>query len=206
MLRFYALADYFSRTPSGPKHIVCHHCDAFGHLRPHCSKFYALKRINRKEKLELLGSYAKNGKPDLSENSMLLKKVFNSLNSLSLCISGSHSSNPRLISHETLIPNNRCVWMRKGSYGWAFAFFGPWSNSFDRCRIFHALNVISSCILCILHFFICIVFVLTLLLCFSFVWVKNPKPHKSEKFKKFDCICLSTYHMLVWPSTIVLMV
>ena len=76
LLRFYALADYFSQTLSGPKHIVCHHCGAFGHLRPHCSKFYALKRINKKEELELLGSYTKNGKPDLSENSMLLKKVF----------------------------------------------------------------------------------------------------------------------------------
>ena len=54
----------------GSKYIVCHHCGAFDHLRPHCSKFHALKRIKRKEKLELLGSYAKNGKPDLSENSM----------------------------------------------------------------------------------------------------------------------------------------
>ena len=109
------------KKPSGPKHIVCHHCGAFGHLRPQCSKFHALKRIKRKEKLELLGSYAKKGKPDLSKNSMLLKKVFNALNSLSMCISGSHSSNPRLISHETFIPNNCSVWMRKGSYGWAFA-------------------------------------------------------------------------------------
>ena len=97
------------KKPSGPKHIVCHHCGAFGHLRPQCSKFHALKRIKRKEKLELLGSYAKKGKPDLSENSMLLKKVFNALNSLSMCISDSHSSNPRLTSNETLILNNRCV-------------------------------------------------------------------------------------------------
>ena len=69
------------KKPSGPKHIVCHHCGAFGHLRPHCSKFHALKRIKRKEKLELLGSCTKKGKLDLSENSMLLKKVFNALNS-----------------------------------------------------------------------------------------------------------------------------
>ena len=103
--------------PSGPKHIVCHHCGAFGHLKPQCSKFHALKRIKRKEKLELLGSYAKKGKLDLSENNMLLKKIFNALNSLPMCISGSHSSNHRLTSHETFIPNNRCVWMRKGSYG-----------------------------------------------------------------------------------------
>ena len=101
----------------GPKHIVCHYCGAFGHLRPQRYKFHALKRIKRKEKLELLGSYAKKGKLDLSENSMLLKKVFNALNSLSICISGSHSSNPYLTSHETLIPNNCSVWMRKGSNG-----------------------------------------------------------------------------------------
>ena len=104
------------KKPSEPKHIVCHHCDAFGHLRSQCSKFHALKRIKRKVKLKLLGSYDKKGKPDLSENSMLLKKVFNALNSLSICIFGSHSSDPRLTSHETLIPNNHSVWMRKGSY------------------------------------------------------------------------------------------
>ena len=107
----------FPKKPGRPKHIVCHHCGAFGHLRLYYSKFHAFKRIKRKEKLELLGSYAKKGKPDLSENSILLKKVFNALNSLSMCISGSHSSNPHLTSHETLIPNNHCVWMRKGSYG-----------------------------------------------------------------------------------------
>ena len=104
------------KKPSGSKHIVCYHCGAFGHLRPYCSKFHAFKRIKRKEKLELLGSYAKKGKPDLSENSILLKKVFNALNSLFMCIFGSHSSNPRLTSHETFIPNNRCVWMRKCFY------------------------------------------------------------------------------------------
>ena len=109
------------KKPSGPKHIVCHHCSAFGHLRPHCSKFQALKRIKRKEKLELLESCAKKGKPDLSENSLLLKKVFNALNSLSMYISDTHSSNPHLTSHETLIPNNLSIWMRKGSYGRAFA-------------------------------------------------------------------------------------
>ena len=77
-----------------------------------------LKELKKKkEKLELLGSYAKKGKPILSKNSMLLKKMFNVLNSLSICISGSHSSNPRLTSHETLIPNNLFVWMRKDSYG-----------------------------------------------------------------------------------------
>ena len=103
------VARSLPKKPSGPKHIVCHHCGAFGHLKPHCSKFHALK----KGKL----GYVKKGKLGLSENSMLLKKVFNALNFLSMCISGSHSSNPSLTSHETLIPNNLSVWMRKGSYG-----------------------------------------------------------------------------------------
>ena len=111
------VARSLPKKPSGPKHIVYHHCGAFGHLRPQCSKFHVFKRIKRKEKLELFGSYAKKGKPDLSENSMLLKKVFNAFNSLSMCISSSHSSNPRLTSYKTPIPNNRCVWMKKGSYG-----------------------------------------------------------------------------------------
>ena len=105
------------KKPSGPKHIVCHHCGAYGHLRPHCSKFQALKRIIRKEKLELLGSCALQAKLDLMENGKLLKKVFNVLTSLSMCISSSHSSNPRLTSLEILFPNNRSIWMRKGSYG-----------------------------------------------------------------------------------------
>ena len=86
------VARSLPKKPSGSKHIVSHHRGAFGHLRSHCSKFHALKRIKRKEKLELLGSYAKKGKPVLSENSMLLKKVFNALNSLFMCISNSHSS------------------------------------------------------------------------------------------------------------------
>ena len=111
------IARCLSKKPSRHKYIICHHCGAFGHLRPHCSKFHALKRIKRKEKLELLRSCAKKSKPVLSKNSMLLKKIFNALNSLTICISGSYSSNPRLTSLETLIPNNRSVWMRKGSYG-----------------------------------------------------------------------------------------
>ena len=105
------------KKPSGPKHIVCHHCGDVGHLRPHYSKFHTLKRIKIKEKLEFVGSYAKKDKYDLSENSMLLKKVFNALNSVSIYISGSYSSIPHLSSHETLTPNNCSVWMRKGSYG-----------------------------------------------------------------------------------------
>ena len=87
----------------------------------------------------------------------------------------------------------------------SFCSFGHWSNYFDLCRTFHALNVISSCILCILHLFVCIVSFLILLLCFYFVWVKIQNHIKSEKFKKFDRICLSTYHMWVWPCTFVQM-
>ena len=70
------VARSIPKKSSGPKHIVCHHCGAFDHLKPHCSKFQALKRIKRKEKLELLGSCAKKEKLDLSENSMLLKESF----------------------------------------------------------------------------------------------------------------------------------
>ena len=110
------VARSLSKKRSRPKHIVCHHCGTFDHLRPQCSKFHVFKRIKRKEKLKLLGSYAKKGKPNLSENSMLLNKVFNAFNSLSMCISSSHSSNSRLTSHKTLIPKNHCVWIRKGSY------------------------------------------------------------------------------------------
>ena len=102
---------------NGLKHIVCHHCDDFGHLRSHCSKFHTLKKIKRKEKLEFLGSCAMKAKLVLGENGKLLKKVFDVHTSLSMCIFGSHSSNPRLTSHETLILNNCYIWMRKGSYG-----------------------------------------------------------------------------------------
>ena len=119
------MARSLSKKPSEPKHIICHHYGAFGHLRPYCSKFHALKRIKRKKNLSFLKSAkkgkrflesAKKGKPILSENSMVLKKVFNALNSLSMCISGSYSSNPRLTSHEILITNNQSIWMRKGYY------------------------------------------------------------------------------------------
>ena len=105
------------KKPSGPKPIVYHHCGAFGHLRPHCSKIKALKRIKRKEKLELLESCALQAKLDLMENGKFLKKVFNGLTLLTMCISGSYSFNPYLTSYETLILNDRSVWMRKGSYG-----------------------------------------------------------------------------------------
>ena len=105
------------KKPSRLKPIICHYCGAFGHLRSHCFKFQTLKIFKRKEKLELLGSCALQAKSDLIENGKLLKHVVNALTSLSICISGFHSSNPRLPSHETLIPNNRFVWMRKSFYG-----------------------------------------------------------------------------------------
>ena len=73
------VARSLPKKPSGPKHIVCHHCGAFGHLRPQCSKFHVFIRVKRKEKLELFGSCAKKSKPVLSENNMLLKKMFNAL-------------------------------------------------------------------------------------------------------------------------------
>ena len=92
-------------------------CGTFGHLKPHYSKFHALKRIKRKEKLEFLGSCAMKAKLILGENGKLLKKVFDVLTFLSMCIFGSHSFNPHFASHETFIPNNSFVWMRKGSYG-----------------------------------------------------------------------------------------
>ena len=104
------------KKTSKHKHIVCHHCDAFGHLRPYRSKFQALKRIKIKEKLEFLGSCVLLAKPYLIENGKLLKHVVNALTSFSMCIFGSHSSNPCLTSHKTLIRNNHSVWMRKGSY------------------------------------------------------------------------------------------
>ena len=111
------VAKSLNKKPSGPKHIVCHHCDALGHIRPYCSKFQALKRIKRKEKLELFGCCAMKAKLDFWENGKLLKKVFDVLTFLSMCISISHSSNPCFTSHKTLIPNNCFVWMRKGSNG-----------------------------------------------------------------------------------------
>ena len=107
----------FPKKPIRPKHIVCHHFGVFGHLRPHCSKFQVPKRIKSQERLELLGSCALQAKPVLRENGKLLKKFFDVLTSLSMFISDSNSSNLRLTSHETLIPNNRFVWMRKSFYG-----------------------------------------------------------------------------------------
>ena len=114
---------------------------------------------------------------------MVLKKMFNALNSLSMCISSSHSFNPRLSSHEILIPNNCSVWIRNGSYGWAFTllvlhlilsiFAGPFIHWMSYLHAF-----------CVSRIFYMHYFVLILLLCFSFVWVKTQNHIKSEKFKK----------------------
>ena len=87
----------------------------------------------------------------------------------------------------------------------SFCSFGLWSNSFNLCRTLHALNVISSCICAFCIYLYALVFGLILLLCFSFMWVKIQNHIKSEKFKKFDRICLSTYHMWVLPYTFVQM-
>ena len=110
------VARSFPKKSSGPKPIVCYHYGAFDHLRPHFSNFQALKRIKRKEKLELLGSCVVQAKPDLIENGKLLKYMVNALTSLFMCIFVSYSSSPRLTFHETLIPNNHSIWMRKSSY------------------------------------------------------------------------------------------
>ena len=90
----------------------------------------------------------------------------------------------------------------------SFCSLGPWSNSFDLCRTLHALNASLSCIYasCISLYAVFWLFLhLVLLLCFCFCVCKNPKTQKSEKFKKFDRICLSTFHMWVWPCTFVQM-
>ena len=90
----------------------------------------------------------------------------------------------------------------------SFCSFGPWSYSFDLCRTLHALDASLSCICasCISLYALFWLFShLILFFCFSFVWIKIQKHIKSEKFKKFDRICLSTYHMWGWPCTFVQM-
>ena len=73
----------------------------------------------------------------------------------------------------------------------SFCSFGSWSNSFNLCKTLHALNVITSCILCILHFFYAVFCFLSYFYISVFVWVKknikkkkNPKPHKKWKIQK----------------------
>ena len=126
---------------------------------------------------------------------MLLKKVFNALNSLTMCFSGSRFSNPRLTSYKTLILKNHSVWMRKGSYGWAFAllvldlilsiFVGPSMHWMSYLHAFFAsyIYLYALCLFWSYFYF--------LVLCEK----KIQNQIKSEKFKKFDRICLSTSHM-----------
>ena len=76
----------------------------------------------------------------------------------------------------------------------SFCSFGPWSNSFDLCWTLHALNVISSCILCILHFFICIVSVLILLLLFL---LKELTKCKSPNEKRY-WVAKAVTHTSIW--------
>ena len=146
--------------------------------------FRLLKESKEKKKLEFFGSCTLQAKPVLGENGKLLKNVFGVLTSLSMWISSSHSSNPRLTSHETLIPNNRSVWMRNGSYSWAYALFSPWSYFFDLCRTLHALDVIYSCIYASYINLYALLFVFDLTLLFLFCVSKNPKPHKKLKIQK----------------------
>ena len=72
------------------------------------------------------------------------------------------------------------LWLR-------FCSFGPWSNSFDLCRTFHALDASLSCIcaLCISLYALFWLFLhLILHLCFCFCVCKNPKTHKKWKIQK----------------------
>ena len=69
--------------------LTCHHCGVIGHIRPQCPNPFP--------------------KLDLRENGKLLKKFFDVLTSLSMCIFGSHSYSFRLTSHKTLIPKNHFV-------------------------------------------------------------------------------------------------
>ena len=97
-------------------------------------------------------------------------------------------------------------------FGWgrvpwlSFCSFGPWYNSFNPCRTLHALDASLSCI-CASYISLYALFwlFLHLILFFWFVWVKIQNHIKSEKFKKFDRTCLSTYHMWVLPCTFVQM-
>ena len=176
------VARSLPKKPSGSKHIVCHHCGAFGYLRSHCSKFQALKRIKRKEKLELFGNCAMKAKLVLGENGKLLKKVFDVLTSLSMCIFGSHSSNPRLTSH----PKQSFRLDEKGFLWLSFYSFGPWFNSFNLCRTLHALDTLLSCICasCISLYALFLFLFFILLLCLCFCVCKNPKTHKKWKIQK----------------------
>ena len=129
---------------------------------------------------------------------MLLKKVFNALNSLSMCIFDSHSSNPRLSSHETLIPNNCSVWMRKGSYGWAFTllildlilsiFVGP-------CM--HYMSYLHEFVHLGFSLYALFIFLINIYLFFLSKIQKHIKSRKSKRFDWHYCIlshvCFALY-------------
>ena len=162
-----------------------------GHLRPQCSKFHAFKKIKRKEKLELFGSCAKKSKPVLSENNMLLKKVFNALNSGYVYLLFSFFQPSSHFSWDT--HSKQSFRLDKEGFLWLSLFsFGSWSNSFDLCRTLYVLDVLLSCICASYMHCFCI---WSYFYAFVFVCVKIQNRIKSKKFKKFDCICLSTYHM-----------
>ena len=97
---------------------------------------------------------------------------------------GSHSSNPRFTFHETLILNNRSVWIRKGFYGWVFALLvlDLILSIFVRPFMHWISYLHAFCASCIYLYALLLFFIL--LSCFSFVWVKNPKPHKKWKIQK----------------------
>ena len=82
--------------------------------------FKLLKKSKEKRNLSFLGVVQWKQNQIWRKMESCWNFFFNVLAFLCMCIFGSHSSNRRLTSHETLIPNNRCVWMRKCFYGWAF--------------------------------------------------------------------------------------
>ena len=126
--------------------------------------------------------------------------MFNALNSLSMCISGSHSSNPSLtfMRHpfQTIV-----------LFGWRWVpivesifkliisiFVGPFMHWMSYLHAFYASYISLYAMFLFWSYFYILV-----------LWVKIQNYIKSEKFKKLDCICLSTYHMWVLPCTCVQM-
>ena len=171
------VARSLPKMPSGPKPIACHHCGAFGHLRPHYSKFQALKRIKRKEKLEFLEVV-------LWKQNWFWGKMVSCWRNFFMFLPPCLCSFPVLI-FPTLVSLlmrhsfQMIVRLNEEGFLWlSLCSFGPWSNSFDLCRTLHSLIVISSCILYILHLFVCIAFVFYLTFMPLFYVCKNPKPHK----------------------------
>ena len=175
------------KKPSGSKHIVCHHCSAFGHLRPHCSKFEALKRIKRKGKLELLGSCAKKAR---KLNWIGLKMV--SCWSMWLMLLPPCQCASPILTLPTLVSllmthSKKSFRLDEEGFLWlSFCSFSPWSNSFNLCRTPHAFDAALSCIYasCISLYALFLFLLLILHYCFVLVWVKIQKHIKSEIFQK----------------------